>query len=147
MLADRDKAIQQLAARLEALENPTSTDRGADGGDDLLPFTRRPDLTPEDWAGLASWVDMIIDTYKIRALPVCWPDHENLVCELDALHVAWGTATKQHLSRDPGNAMITWHQYSWWPFIARLEQSQQCRGSHVPEPEIRTTDPAYLPKR
>jgi len=69
-----------------------------------------PEEQAEHLDELADWIAWIVGRYGLdhRSIPVCWTQHDELLEELSALHLAWQAA---YATLAPGDAPLLWHEH------------------------------------
>lgn len=88
----------------------------------------RTGRTRADSDALTWWADEMTTAHAITALPPCWPAHERLVLELDAIRSAWIEAQAAR-NQGPSSLLASWYHYTRWPFWDRIDH-KPCRGHH-----------------
>ena len=131
--------VDEVTALLEADSETTSTIP-------VMAWTRAETRSAEDYLELADWVDMMASVHAVTELPACWLAHEGWVCELAALRAAWleanAIAAEQGMA---SSAMLSWYQYSWWPWRHRVSEYRGCGTVHSRDAVGVATDRTLLP--
>ena len=137
--ADTSDVVDEVTALLEADSETTSSSA-------VMAWTRVETRSAEDYLELADWVDMMASVHAVTELPACWLAHEGWVCELAALRAAWLEANT--LAAEQGmvsSAMLSWYQYSWWPWRHRVSEYRGCGTVHSRDVVGVATDRTLLP--
>ncbi|MFC0627464.1 hypothetical protein [Kribbella deserti] len=96
-----------------------------------------PAVAAEEVERLASWVDWIVQRYRIdhKSIPPCWAEHGALVEELSALHILWTACYLEDAS--PSDAVGFHRELD--SALRRLREWSSRRGctrtEHRPEPK------------